>query len=271
MNIPTVTIADGVDVPQIGFGLWKVLEDTQKVVEDALEVGYRHLDTAAVYGNEREVGAAIAASGIDRSELFVTTKVWNSDQGRTVEAFEESLDKLGLDHVDLYLVHWPVPTQGLFLQAWSDLEKLHADGRARAIGVSNFLVEHLEELARNSTVKPAVNQIEVHPQNSETALRRYCAEQGIAVQAYSPFARGELVADPALAEIAAVHGVSIPQVILRWHVQLGNVPLPKTVTRSRMEQNLDVFGFALTDEQMAYVDGLDQGRRIGADPRTFTG
>jgi len=266
-----ITIADGVDVPQIGFGLWKVVDDTQKVVEDALEVGYRHLDTAAIYGNEREVGAGIAASGIDRSELFVTTKLWNSAQGRATEAFEESLDELGLEYVDLYLVHWPVPTQGLFLDAWAELEKIHASGRARAIGVSNFLVEHLEELAKHSSVTPAVNQIEVHPQNSETALRRYCAEQGIAIQAYSPFARGELVDDPALAQIAEAHRATIPQVILRWHVQHGLIPLPKTVTRSRMEQNLDVFGFSLSDDQMAYVDGLDQGRRIGADPRTFTG
>ncbi len=272
--VPEIELAEGVRVPQIGFGLFKVpADDAQRVVEDALDVGYRHLDTAAVYGNEAATGAALAVSGLGRDEVFVTTKLWIRDLGRetALPAFEGSLDALGLGHVDLYLVHWPAPPLGRYLETWDVMAQIAESGRARAVGVSNFLPEHLDALEQHGGPRPAVNQVEVHPENQERGLRALCADRGIVVQAYSPLARGGLVEHPTLAPIAAAHGVTVPQVILRWHIQQGHVVLPKTVSRDRMAANLDVFRFALTDSEMAVVDALDRGARIGADPQTFTG
>lgn len=272
--MPAVEIAPGVMIPQIGFGLFKVDPDeAQRVTEQALEAGYRHLDTAAVYRNERAVGAAIVASGIPRDEIFVTTKVWNDAHGTTAthDAFARSLDLLQLDAVDLLLVHWPVPTRGQYRQAWGALQRIHAEGGARAIGLSNFLVDHLENVLADGGVRPAVNQIEVHPTNHETELAAFCTSQGISIEAYSPLARGRATDLPAVAAIAQRLGRSIPQVILSWHLHHGRIVLPKTVTPARMRENLDVLDIALSDGDLAVFEGLDFGDRIGADPRTFEG
>ncbi|MCG7284881.1 aldo/keto reductase [Cellulomonas sp. ACRRI] len=271
---PAITTTGGVAIPQIGFGLFKVAPDeARRVVEDALDVGYRHLDTASVYGNEAATGAALATSGLARDEVFVTTKLWIRDLGRdgALPAFDRSLDALGLDHVDLYLVHWPAPPLGRYIETWDVMTEIAESGRARAVGVSNFLPEHLDALDDHGLPRPAVNQIEVHPENQERHLRALCADRGIVVQAYSPLARGALVEHPALTPIADAHDVTVPQVVLRWHVQQGHVVLPKTVSRDRMAANLDVLGFTLTPSEMAAVDDLDRAARIGADPRTFTG
>ncbi|MCM3501172.1 aldo/keto reductase [Microbacterium sp. P26] len=243
------------------------------MTEQALEAGYRHLDTAAVYRNERAVGAAIVASGIPRDEIFVTTKVWNDAHGSTAtrDAFARSLDLLQLDVVDLLLIHWPVPTRGLYRQAWGALQRIHDEGGARAIGVSNFLIDHLEHVLADGGVRPAVNQIEVHPANHEAELAAFCASHGIAIEAYSPLARGRATDLPAVAVVAERLGRSIPQVILAWHLHSGRIVLPKTVTPARMRENLDVLDIVLSGEDMAVFDGLDSADRIGADPRTFEG
>jgi 2,5-diketo-D-gluconate reductase A len=273
-SIPQLEIAPGVRIPQIGFGLFKVdPSEAQRVTEEAIAAGYRHIDTATIYRNEAAVGAALAASGLPRDEFFLTTKVWNDAHGavETRDAFERSRDALGVETVDLYLVHWPVPTRGRYVAAWEALQKIHADGHARAIGVSNFLVEHLEAIREVGGVEPAVDQIEVHPTNQDRDLIAHCGARGIAVQAYSPLARGRAVDLPEVAAIAERHGRSIPQVILRWHLQSGRVVLPKTVTPSRMRENLDVTDFELTAQEVRAFDALDRGERIGADPRSFVG
>ncbi|GAA2175974.1 aldo/keto reductase [Agrococcus versicolor] len=273
-RIPTLTMADGRPIPQIGFGLFKVdPAEAQRITEDALEVGYRHLDTATAYGNEAAVGAAIAASGIARDELFVTTKVWNDAHGRTATraAFERSCERLGIETIDLYLIHWPVPTRDLYRETWQELLAIAADGGARSVGVSNFLVEHLDAIARDGGARPAVNQIEVHPTNQDRSLVEACADRDILVEAYSPLARGAALDHPGLGRIAAAHERTISQVILRWHLQHDRVVLPKTTRRERMRENLDVLDFALDAQQVAAIDDLDEGARIGADPRTFTG
>ncbi|HWM36758.1 MAG TPA: aldo/keto reductase [Streptomyces sp.] len=269
---PEVTLNNGVRIPQLGFGVFQIPdEETAAAVSTALEAGYRSIDTAAVYGNERGVGRALASSGIPRDELFVTTKLWNDDQGHdeTLRAFDASLEKLGLDHVDLYLIHWPLPARDRYLDTWRALEKLHADGRAKAVGVSNFQPAHLSRLMENSDIVPAVNQIELHPQLQQSELRALHAKQGIATEAWSPLAQGAVLQDPAITAIAEAHGKAPAQVILRWHLQLGNVVIPKSVTPERIRQNLDVFDFTLSDEDVAAITALDDGTRTGPDPDTL--
>lgn len=268
-SVPNVTLNNGVTMPQLGFGVFQIPDDeTAKAVTSALEAGYRSIDTAAIYGNERGVGQAIAASGLRRDELFVTTKLWNDDQGydRTLAAFDASLERLGLDHVDLYLVHWPTPARGLFVESYRALEKILADGRARAIGVSNFQVSHLRRLLDETGITPAVNQVELHPALQQTELRAVHAQHGIATEAWSPLAQGAVLADDAITSIAGARGVSPAQVVLRWHVQSGNIVIPKSVDPARIRQNLDVFGFELTEADMAALRDLDRGLRTGPDP-----
>jgi 2,5-diketo-D-gluconate reductase A len=270
--VPSIELNNGVAVPQLGFGVFKVApEQTEAAVTTALAAGYRHVDTARLYGNEHEVGAALARSGLPRDELFVTTKVWNSDQGydATLAAFDASLSRLGLDEVDLYLIHWPLPAAGRYVDTWRALEKIAAEGRARATGVSNFQVPHLQRLMSETATVPAVNQVELHPNLVQERLRAFHAEHGIVTEAWSPLARGRLLTDPAVARIAAAHGRTPAQVILRWHLQLGNVVIPKSVTPSRIAENIDVFGFALGGAEMAALDALDSGTRIGPDPDRF--
>ncbi|WP_344526377.1 aldo/keto reductase [Streptomyces albiaxialis] len=270
--VPNVALANGVSMPQLGFGVFQVPdEETAAAVSSALEAGYRSIDTAAVYGNERGVGRALAGSGIAREELFVTTKLWNADQGRdtTLAAFDASLDKLGLDHVDLYLIHWPTPAHDLYVETFKALEEILADGRARAIGVSNFQVPHLRRLMDETGTTPAVNQVELHPALQQRELRAFHAEHGIATEAWSPLAQGAVLKDEALVRVAGAHGVSPAQAVLRWHLQLGNIVIPKSVTPERIRQNLDVFGFELSDADMAALGGLDRGLRTGPDPDTL--
>ncbi|MFD8076305.1 aldo/keto reductase [Streptomyces sp. NPDC059718] len=269
---PDITLNNGVTMPQLGFGVFQVPDaDTAAAVTSALESGYRSIDTAAIYGNEAGVGQALAASGIARDELFVTTKLWNGDQGydSTLAAFDASLAKLGLDHVDLYLIHWPAPARDTYLDTWRAFEKIHAEGRARAIGVSNFQPAHLQRLIDNSDVVPAVNQVELHPQLQQAELRAFHARHGIATEAWSPLAQGAVLKDPVITGIAGRLGRTPAQVILRWHLQLGNVVIPKSVTPERIRENLDVFDFALSDADVAAITALDNGTRIGPDPDAF--
>ncbi|WSM88199.1 aldo/keto reductase [Actinacidiphila glaucinigra] len=260
-------------MPQLGFGVWQVPDDeAATAVATALEAGYRSIDTAALYRNEQGTGRAIAASGIPREELFVTTKLWNTDQGHdnALRAFDASLGKLGLEYVDLYLIHWPAPARGLYLETWRALEKIHADGRARAIGVSNFPVDLLRHLLDEGGVPPVLNQVELHPHLPQTELRAFHAGHGIATEAWSPLGQGRgLLDEPALAAIAAKHGRTPAQVVLRWHLQIGNVVIPKSVTPSRIRENIDVFGFELDGEDLAAIDALDNGGRLGPDPSSF--
>ena len=271
-SIPAVTLHDGVEIPQLGFGVFQVPpEKTQDAVEEALEVGYRHIDTAAAYRNERGVGAAIAASGIPREEIFVTTKLWNSAQGyeSTLGAFQKSIDRLGMDHVDLYLIHWPVPTEGRALDTWRAFEKLYAEGGSRTIGVSNFRVEDLEQLEREAEMLPTVNQIELHPHFPQAELRAWHHGHRIATESWSPLAQGDLLANETIAAVAARHDRTPAQAILRWHLQLGNVVIPKSVTPKRIRENFALFDFELTDDDMTEIAALDVGQRIGPDPGSF--
>jgi 2,5-diketo-D-gluconate reductase A len=270
--VPTIELNNGVAIPQLGFGVFQVQPDeTEAVVSQALETGYRHLDTAAAYRNEEAVGRAIAASGIPRDELFVTTKLWNADQGRhsALGALDASLERLSLDHVDLYLIHWPVPSRDLYVESWQALERAAADGRARAIGVSNFQIPHLERLAQETGTVPAVNQIELHPRLQQEELRRHHDEHGIVTEAYSPLAQGGLLDDPVITEIAGAHDRTPAQIVLRWHLQIGNVVIPKSVTPERIRTNFDVFSFELTENDMQRIAALDRGERTGGDPETF--
>nr|WP_202545533.1 aldo/keto reductase [Streptomyces sp. SID5606] len=257
-------------MPQLGFGVWQVPDDeAETAVVQALEAGYRSIDTAAIYGNEEGTGKALAASGVAREDLFVTTKLWNSDQGyeSTLRAFDASLAKLGLDYVDLYLIHWPMPAKERYVDTYKAFEKLLADGRVRAIGVSNFLPEHLERLTGETSVIPAVNQIELHPHLQQHASREFHAEQGIATEAWSPLGSGKGILEiPAIVAIAQKHGRTPAQVVLRWHLQLGNVVIPKSVTPSRIKENIDVFGFTLDTEDLAAISALNEDRRLGSDP-----
>ncbi|RSS42476.1 aldo/keto reductase [Streptomyces sp. WAC08241] len=271
-HVPSVALNDGTEIPQIGFGVFQVPDDgTTTAVAHALDAGYRSVDTAAVYGNEAGVGRALAASGIARDELYVTTKLWNADQGydATLRAFDDSLAKLGLDHVDLYLIHWPAPARDLYVDTWRAIGTLVADGRVRTAGVSNFNPAHLERLLDSSDLVPAVNQIELHPGLQQRELRALHAAHGIATEAWSPLAQGAVLADPVITGIADRHGKSPAQVVLRWHLQLGNVVIPKSVTPARIRENLDVLDFALSPEEMEAVAGLDRGLRTGPDPDTL--
>ncbi|NUS24719.1 MAG: aldo/keto reductase [Streptomyces sp.] len=270
--IPTVTLNNGIEIPQLGFGVFQVPDpETAAAVTSALEAGYRSIDTAAIYGNEKGVGQALAASGIARDELFVTTKLWNADQGydATLKAFDASLAELGLDYVDLYLIHWPTPARDLYRESWRAIEKLAGEGRVRAAGVSNFQPAHLRRLLDDSSLVPAVNQIELHPGLQQRELRDLHAESGIATEAWSPLAQGAVLSEPVLTSIAGRYGKSPAQVVLRWHLQLGNVVIPKSVTPARIRENADVFDFALTDEELTAIAGLDRGLRTGPDPDTL--
>jgi len=273
-TVPTFALADGVEIPQLGFGVFQVPSDeTQGVVERALAVGYRHIDTAAAYRNEAGVGAAIAAAGIPREDVFVTTKLWNSEQGydSTLRAFEKSLARLHLDRIDLYLIHWPVPSEDRFLDTWRAFERIQEQGLARSIGVSNFRIEDLQRLELEADYMPTVNQVELHPRFQQPELRAWHAEHAIATEAWSPLAQGALLSEPAIATIAAHHERTPAQTILRWHLQLGNVVIPKSATPERIRENFEVFDFELSEDDMSAIARLDAIDRIGPDPGTFVG
>ena len=275
MNVPHIALNDGNSIPQLGFGVFKVdPAETERIVSEALEVGYRHIDTAAVYGNEEGVGRAIAASGIPRDELFITTKLWNSEQGAatTRPAMEESLRKLGLDHVDLYLIHWPRPDLDRYVETWQVFEQLRAEGLTRSIGVSNFHQPHLQRILDETDTVPVVNQIELHPAFAQRELRAFGESHGIRTEAWGPLGQGkyDLFGEPAVVAAAEAHGVSSAQVVIRWHLQEGIIVFPKSSTKERMAQNFDVFGFELTDAEMDAINAIDRGQRVGADPDTAT-
>ncbi len=271
-DVLTITLNNNVQIPQLGFGVFQVApQDAERVVSTALETGYRSIDTAAAYQNEEGVGRAVASSGLAREDVFVTTKLWNSDHGydQTLRAFDASAGRLGLDTVDLYLIHWPVPTADRYVETWKALEKLAADGRVRAIGVSNFTVEHLRRLFAETGTVPAVNQVELHPHFQQTELRAEHTEHGIATEAWSPLGQGAALSDATITRLAKRHGVTPAQVVLRWHLQVGNIVIPKSVTPARIQENFDVVTFDLSAEDLTAIADLETGRRIGPDPATF--
>lgn len=268
MTVPTITLNDGVSIPQLGFGTWQIPDDeAERAVSAALEAGFRHIDTAAVYGNEKGVGRAIAASGLDRDDLFVTTKLWN-DSHKSADArraIETSLSKLGLDHVDLYLIHWPATVKygDAYIEAWNAMQEFKAEGLTRSIGVSNFKSEHLDAI---EGATPSVDQIEMHPSFNQATFRAVLAERGITPEAWSPLGQSKDLDSPVLTDIAEATGKTPAQVVIRWHLQIGNVVFPKSVTPSRIAENFDVLDFELGKEQIAAIDALDKGNRLGADP-----
>jgi 2,5-diketo-D-gluconate reductase A len=269
--IPSIPLNSGTSIPQLGFGVFKVdPAETQRVVEDALEVGYRHIDTATGYDNEEQVGAAISASGIPRDEIFITTKLRNDHhaEGDVTGAFARSLDMLGLEYLDLYLIHWPMPSNDRYLDTWRTFETFKADGRARAIGVSNFLVPYLERIIAESDTVPAVNQVELHPIFQQRELREFQAKHDIRTEAWGPLGQGkyDLFGMQAIQDVAAAHDITPAQAVLRWHIQTGNIVIPKSNHKERMAQNLDLFGFELSADEMATIDGIDENRRVGGNP-----
>ena len=266
---PLITLADGNRIPQLGLGVYKVEDATAaRIVEGAIDAGYRHVDTAKLYFNEAGVGAGVRAAGIPRDEIFVTTKVWNDDQGydETLRAFDASLALLGMDYVDLYLIHWPAPKQDRYVDTWRALEAIKRDGRARSIGVSNFNAPHLEKLLANSQESPVINQVEVQPWLQQRALRDFDAAHGIVTEAWSPLARGRAIGDPTLEAIGAKHGRSSAQVVLRWHIEQGLVVIPKSNSIERIRENSQVFDFELDDSDLAAIAGLESGERTGSNP-----
>ena len=266
---PLARLNDGHSIPQLGLGVYKVPDATAaETVQIALAAGYRHLDTAALYDNETGVGQGLARSGLPREDVFVTTKVWNDRHGydETRRAFDESLGKLGLDYVDLYLIHWPAPRQDRYLETWRALEVLRAEGRARSIGVSNFHPHHLDRLRAESALTPVINQVELHPWLQQAAVREYGVAHGILTEAWSPLARGRAIGNATLDRIGARHAKTAAQVVIRWHLQLGNVVIPKSVTPVRIRENLDVFDFSLDEGDLAAIGALDSGERTGKDP-----
>lgn len=265
----TTRLSDGNVIPRIGLGVLRVpADDAQRSVRSALESGYRSIDTAAVYGNEDGVGRGLRESGIPREEVFITTKVWNTNHGyqQTLDAFDKSIDRLGVDTVDLYLIHWPMVSVGRIPQTWQALQEIKRQGRVRSIGVSNFLVSHLEQLAADSDETPVVNQIELHPHMQQDQLRAYHQAHEITTEAWSPLGQGQVLEDPGLVRIARERNLSVAQVVLRWHLQLGNVAIPKSSNPDRIRQNLDVFDFELSEDEMQAIAGINQDRRIGSHP-----
>lgn len=269
--VPELRLNSGYTIPQLGFGVFLVdPAETERVVTDALEAGYRHLDAAMIYRNEEGVGRAIAASGIPRDELFITTKLWNTDQGaeEPKAAIAASLERLGLDYVDLYLIHWPAPKRGSFVESWLALERIAASGLARSIGVSNFLEEHLDAVMEAGAVVPAVNQIELHPLFQQRPLRAHGEQQGIRTEAWGPLGQGkyDLAEVPVLADLAARHGKTVQQIAIRWHLQEGVIVFPKTTSAARMRENFDVLDFELSADELAAIAAIDQERRVGTHP-----
>ena len=274
MTVPGITLSNGVRIPQLGFGVWQVPDDeVVDAVSTALEAGYRSIDTAAAYGNEEGVGEALRRAELDRDDLFVTTKLANRDQGYdgTLRAFDESLGLLGLAVLDLYLIHWPLPRRDLYVPTWKAMERLYAEGRVRAIGVCNFQVPHLERVMEEGGIAPMLNQIELHPLLTQEAVRGFDAEHNIATEAWSPLGHGRLLDHPAVTAIAEEQERTPAQVLLRWHIQLGNVVIPKSVTPERIRSNFEVFDFELSDEEMDRISELDTGTRFGPDPDEFDG
>lgn len=264
----TIELHNGVKMPAFGLGVYKVEEGEQleKTIHTALDLGYRLIDTASFYKNEEGVGQGIRNSGIPREELFITTKVWNSEQGyeNTLKAFDDSMERLGLDYLDLYLVHWPV--KGKYLDTWRALEELYRKGRVKAIGVSNFKIHHLKDLLSHAAEKPVINQVELHPLLSQVELRGFCQQNDIKVEAWSPLSRGRFLDEPILGKIAAQHGKTPAQVILRWHLQNQIIPIPKSVTPTRLKENADIFDFQLSQKDMDEINELNKDQRFGADP-----
>jgi 2,5-diketo-D-gluconate reductase A len=275
MAAPSITLNDGNSIPQVGLGVWQTPpQDTERAVATALDAGYRHIDTAAAYDNEREVGRALknaANSDVAREDVFLVTKLWNADQGydSTLAAFDASMDRLGVDYLDLYLIHWPVPAKNAFVETFKAFAHLRDQGRIRSIGVSNFEPEHLRILVDGTGIVPAVNQVELHPLLQQQELREVHAQLGIATEAWSPLGQGSLLSNPTVTAVAEAHGKTPAQVLIRWHIQLGNIVIPKSVTPERIVSNFDVFDFELSERDMASVSSLGDGTRLGPDPRTF--
>ncbi|MBB5179351.1 diketogulonate reductase-like aldo/keto reductase [Planomicrobium koreense] len=265
-----VTLNNGLKMPQLGYGVWQVPDnEAADAVTEAIKVGYRSIDTAMIYKNEAGVGQALKESSVPREELFITTKVWNSDQGydSTLRAFEDSLERLGLDYVDLYLIHWPTPDFGQYVDTYKALEKLYKDGKVKAIGVCNFEIEHLERLLEECDVPPVLNQVECHPYLAQTELKEFCAQHDIFVEAWSPLDQGgEVLQDPTVIAIAEAHSKTPAQVVLRWHLQNGTIAIPKSVTPSRIAENFDLFDFELSADDMDKIHALNKNRRKGAHP-----
>lgn len=275
MSIPVIALNDGTQIPQFGLGTYKTpADETERIVTEAIALGYRHIDTAALYGNEAGVGAAIRHSALPREEFYVTTKVWISDFGaaQTAAAFNRSLDQLGLESVDLYLVHWPAPGLDLYVDTWRELERIRESGRATSIGVSNFMPEHLARLAEETDVTPVVNQIELHPGLQQRNVVAYCREHGIAIESWGPLGQGKypLLELPEIVTIADAHQKSPAQVVLRWHLQQGFIVFPKSTAAARLAENIDVFGFELSDTEMQSISSLEADRRGGPNPYEFT-
>lgn len=269
---PTLAMNDGRSIPQLGLGVYKIADDeAADAVATAIDAGYRHIDTATLYANEIGVGMGIRRSGVPRNDLFITTKVWQGDQGydSTLRAIDVSLEQLGLDYLDLYLIHWPAPAADLYIPTWRAMERAQAEGLIRSIGVSNFHTHHLDRLLEETDVVPVLNQVELHPWLPQLAVREYGTEHGILTEAWSPLARGRLLGNEVLDGIAAKHGVSPAQAIIRWHLQQGIVVIPKSVTPSRIRENADVFGFDLDADDLAAIASLESGERTGADPDTL--
>ena len=273
MNYSSITLNNGVQIPQVGLGVWKAAEggEVENAVQTAIESGYRLIDTAAAYENEAGVGKGIKASGVPREELFVTTKLWNAhhDYDAALRAFDESLAKLDCDYLDLYLIHWPLPMEGKFTQAWKALEKLYSDKKVRAIGVSNFTPQHLETLLTTAEIVPAVNQIELHPMLTQKEIRDYCAPKNITIESYSPIMRGgDILENPIVANLSKKHGKTPAQIVLRWHVQNGFIVIPKSVHPQRIQENIALFDFELASDEMQKIDGMNAGVRLAPDPDT---
>lgn len=272
----TITLNNGVAMPQLGFGVWQIEDEDQlrTALETALEAGYRAIDTAAIYGNEEGVGSAVNGSGIARDELFITSKLWNSDQGyeTALRAFDKSLEKLQLDYLDLYLIHWPASKNSAHVETWRALEELYKQGRIKAIGVSNFKETHLETLLSKAEIVPAVNQVELHPRLTQMPLREYCESKDIRIESWSPLMQGGVVlSDEVVQGIAHSHGKTPAQIVLRWHVQHGLIVIPKSATPERIKENIDIYNFKLSEDEIKAIDGLNADERIGPDPDLFNG